>query len=356
MSKEAKNILIVGTGTIGEPLIGLLSDLREKLDLGTIYFNKRTPLLDERAKVKSLVDRGAKLVTSEIRKPKFEAMGHEVACVYEEALEKSSVIIDCTPAGNENKKLYYSKYLDTDKTFIAQGSEKGFGMPYAYGINGAAIEREDPQFIQVVSCNTHNIACLLKTVTQNITDVKEGSFVCIRRANDISQEGSFISSPQVGKHSDKSFGTHHAKDAYDLLATLYEHANIRSSAMKLNTQYMHVICFDIAIRKHATRTDIINHFKENKFVAVTHKTLANKVFSFGRDHGFYGRIYNQTVVSLPTVEVFRDNGATRVKGFCFTPQDGNSLLSSVAATLYGAHKGDASKYLELFDPYLYDEI
>jgi len=355
LSKK-KNILIVGTGTIGEPLIGLLSDLRKKLDLGSVFFNKRTPLLDEVAKVESLIRRGAKLVTSEIRKSKFEKMGHKVSCIYEEAIERSSVIIDCTPAGNENKELYYSKYEGGDKTFIAQGSEKGFGLPYAYGINGAALERENPQFIQVVSCNTHNIACLLKTVSPTLTDIKEASFVCIRRANDISQNGSFIASPQVGKHSDPIFGTHHARDAYDLLATLYEHVNIRSSAMKLNTQYMHTICFDIAIKKYATREDIINHFRDNKFVAVTHKTLANKVFSFGRDHGYYGRIYNQTVVSLPTVEVFRDSGATRVKGFCFTPQDGNSLLSSIAAALYGIHKDKAPEYLKLFDSYLYNEV
>ena len=91
-----KNVFVVGTGTIGEPLIGLLSDYKNKLGIN-VYFNKRTPLIDEVAKVESLIKRGAKLVTSPVRRPKFEKMGHKVTCTYEDALEKADVIIDCTP-------------------------------------------------------------------------------------------------------------------------------------------------------------------------------------------------------------------------------------------------------------------
>jgi len=39
MSKKQKNILIVGTGTIGEPLIGLLSDFKDKLGIN-VFFHK----------------------------------------------------------------------------------------------------------------------------------------------------------------------------------------------------------------------------------------------------------------------------------------------------------------------------
>ena len=34
-------------------------------------------------------------------------MGHKVDCIYEKALEKADVVVDCTPAGNENKKLMF---------------------------------------------------------------------------------------------------------------------------------------------------------------------------------------------------------------------------------------------------------
>ena len=46
---------VVGTGTIGEPLIGLLADDKETLGIDEITFHKRTPLLTERSKVNDLV-------------------------------------------------------------------------------------------------------------------------------------------------------------------------------------------------------------------------------------------------------------------------------------------------------------
>ena len=102
-----KNVLIIGTGTIGEPLIGLLADMRRKLGIQNVYFHKRTPLVDEIAKVESLTGRGAKLVTIAATKTAFEDLGHKVSLVYQKALGKADVVIDCTPAGNENKDLYY---------------------------------------------------------------------------------------------------------------------------------------------------------------------------------------------------------------------------------------------------------
>jgi glyceraldehyde-3-phosphate dehydrogenase (NAD(P)) len=73
-------------------------------------------------------------------------------------------------------------------------------------------------------------------------------------------------------------------------------------------------------------------------MSVTYKDSANSVFSFGRDHGHYGRILNVCVVSLPTLAV--RNGGTEIVGYCFTPQDGNSLLSSVAAATWYLHPED----------------
>ena len=56
-----KIVHVVGTGTIGEPLIGLLADNRDHFGIDEVTFHKRTPLLTERAKVNDLVSRGAVL-------------------------------------------------------------------------------------------------------------------------------------------------------------------------------------------------------------------------------------------------------------------------------------------------------
>ena len=60
-----KIVHVVGTGTIGEPLIGLLADNREHFGIDEVTFHKRTPLLTERAKVNDLVGRGAVLSVDE---------------------------------------------------------------------------------------------------------------------------------------------------------------------------------------------------------------------------------------------------------------------------------------------------
>ena len=45
-----KNIVhVVGTGTIGEPLIGFFSDFKDKWGIDEVTFHKRTPAAQDRA-------------------------------------------------------------------------------------------------------------------------------------------------------------------------------------------------------------------------------------------------------------------------------------------------------------------
>ena len=350
----SRSVLVVGTGTIGEPLIGLLARLQDDLSIEDVYFYKRTPLVDEISKVRSLCKKGAKLIVKDLHTAeKFNVLGHKVSGLFTDILPEVDSVIDCTPSGNVNKEEFYSK---TDRPlFIAQGSEKGFGVPYAYGINDEALEANKSSYIQVVSCNTHNIACLLKTLDE-VHPVIDGDFVCVRRANDISQDGSFIASPNVGGHSDTKFGTHHARDVHDLFGTVGKTHRIFSSAMKVNSQYMHTIRFSITVEGSLSGPDVIEIFRENKFIALTHKKSANKIFSFGRDHGFYGRTYNQTVLPINSLCVRNRNETTIVTGFCFTPQDGNSLLSSTVAALHGIHGLKHRDYTPVLNKLLFSEI
>ena len=54
-----KNIVhIVGTGTIGEPLIGLFVDFGARMGIDEVTFHKRTPLVSDRAKLEHLMARG----------------------------------------------------------------------------------------------------------------------------------------------------------------------------------------------------------------------------------------------------------------------------------------------------------
>jgi hypothetical protein len=46
---------------------------------------------------------------------------------------------------------------------------------------------------------------------------------------------------------------------------------------------------------------------------------------------------------------------TELVGFCFTPQDGNALLSSIAATLWYLH-GEVGERLEVLRRFVFQEV
>ena len=87
------------------------------------------------------------------------------------------------------------------------------------------------------------MACITKTLAlcDNPDNLIGGDYVCIRRANDLSQPENFIPSPQVGNHTNEKYGTHHAADAASLFSTIGMDLNLFSSAMKVNSQYMHIL-------------------------------------------------------------------------------------------------------------------
>ena len=354
--RHDKRVLVVGTGTIGEPLIGLLAHFKKDLGLDEVMFHKRTPLLPDRSKVLDLVRRGAQFVTDAERRDDFQRIGLEPTMTFEEAMEQSRVVIDCTPAGNMMKQKIYNNYIGNTDLFIAQGSEFGFGKMYARGINDHALIHGEDKFVHVVSCNTHNMSVLVNTLalSEGKDNLESGRFVCLRRANDISQDDKFLPSPEVGKHKDAQFGTHHARDAYHLFKTLGLELNLYSSAMKLNTQFMHVLHFTIRVKKPTTLESLMERFRANDRIALTYKMTANSIFSFGRDHGFYGRILNQTVI--PTETMALTDGGREIVGFCFTPQDGNAILSSVAATAWALYPDEYETRIQALKPYFFDEV
>ena len=133
---ERKIVHVVGTGTIGEPLIGILCEQKSNLGIDEVTFHKQSPLTKDAPKIKNLISKGARLSVHEERVESFKEIGLEPEFTMEEAVSRSSVVIDCTPKGfgHKNKLDYYEKYADKVKGFLAQGSENGFGKKYARGI------------------------------------------------------------------------------------------------------------------------------------------------------------------------------------------------------------------------------
>jgi glyceraldehyde-3-phosphate dehydrogenase (NAD(P)) len=107
------------------------------------------------------------------------------------------------------------------------------------------------------------------------------------------------------------------------------------------------------VKRATTLDEVLETLEANKYVALTQKTMASTIFSFGRDHGYFGRLLNQTVVSTPTLTV---KDGHEITGFCFTPQDGNSLLSSIAATAWLLDPATYEERMQFVKPYLFDEV
>jgi len=345
-----KNVLVVGTGTIGEPLIGLLAQHKEALGIDNVYFFKRTPLSDEKGKVESLIRKGSKLVSTNDALDEFEKLGFKAENV-ENSYEDCQVIIDCTPSGNDNWDNIYSK-LDSKKRFMAQGSEHGFGPFFAWGINNQQLNSNVNKYL-IASCNTHNIASIVKSFALDSNrNLLDGRFVCLRRANDVSQNESFSPSPTITKHDNQEFGTHHARDVYELFKQEGIELNLFSSAIKLPTQYMHTLWFNLAFDDSLNLSDVKSDLKNSEYLMSTEKLSSNKVFSFGRDHGYHGRLLSHGIIAIDSLHVKENN----LTGYCFTPQDGNALLSSVAASVNYFYEDSWKEKMEIFNQYLFKQI
>ena len=100
--------------------------------------------------------------------------------------------------------------------------------------------------------------------------------------------------------------------------------------------------------------ELMDKLNRNDRISITDKIDACKIFSFGRDHGHFGRILNQAVISRPTLHI-NDDG-TQITGFCFTPQDGNSLLSSVAVACWFIYPNSYETKIQCLKPYFFDEV
>ena len=98
-----KIVHVVGTGTIGEPLIGLLCDFKDQLGIDEITFHKNTPLTTDRSKVQNLIKkRGARLTTHEEKFDGFNDIGF------------NSVYLSLpvrVPSITDNQKLWFLTFI-----------------------------------------------------------------------------------------------------------------------------------------------------------------------------------------------------------------------------------------------------
>lgn len=320
-------ILVNGIGNIGTTLLNLLVDYQTVLGISAIYANKRTLMHWHLADLKILESKGVIICCHQSNSHVFASHFPNHA-IYEEIIEQIDYIFETSAnhVGN-TLKPHYQK-LTHLKGVSAQGSEKGFGIPFMTGINESKIIGQ--KFVQIVSCNTHASLATLKTFSNAaLSNLVQCDFVVVRRSEDLENHQRLVAASVVARHLDPDIGTHHAIDALDVLKTLGLNPQITSSDVTTPSQLLHTFRFNITLDKPTDLETVYQQINQNPLIATTHKFDSNKVFELGRKYSPYGRLYAQAIFVQNNIMIKHN----QIMGWAFIPQEGNTLLSTLHAFL-----------------------
>ncbi len=348
-------LLIVGSGTIGGYLARVCAELKERgtlesFGIDRVIVSKHTPRSEDRAILAQLKKRGA-LIARYGSEEMFEKMGFSSDMTIVEAMNSASVIVDCSPKdeSTSNKKNYYDK-LGTNsplKGVIVQGSATNivFTNPLIYGVNDEHIFKGIPSdkivYLKIPSCNTHALVSMMYPFRKCLV---EADFELTRRSADVSQDGTKAkTSPTVDPHDSAEHGTHQGADAAVVFRTMGLSPRIFSSAKVIPARTMHISRLKLVVSEEFERKQVLRLYQDFSLVALTEHCELDRVFSFGREYGPFGRLWNYSVISTPTLSVTSRDGGSIVRGYAFTPQDANVIASTLCAIFW------------ILDPSLYQE-
>ena len=345
------NILVNGIGNIGTTLLNVLVDYKELLGIKNLYAKKRTLNTWNIADLKMLEQRGVIICAHhEIQQPFTQAFSN--FAIYEDIKNTIDYIFETSAnkVGNVNKPHYTE--LTNLKGVSAQGSEKGFGIPFMSGMNEDKIQ--GAKFVHVVSCNTHASLSVLSTFSGNrLENLEEADFVVVRRSEDLENHQRLVSASVVARHLDPIIGTHHAIDALDLLKTIGLTPTITSSDVTTPSQLLHTFRFNLTLKQALTPEQVENLLQQSPTVAITDKFDSNKVFEFGRKYSRYGRLYAQMIVVKNNLLIHNN----KIAGWAFIPQEGNTILSTMHAYLLQTRHPDTETIMKkLRDELILTEI
>ncbi len=316
MERNKLNVLANGMGNIGTTLVNFLVHYKAELGLDKIYVAKRSVHAWNQTERDFLEKKGVVICSYSERE--------EIISV-ESIIQTIHYIFEATANGVGLQNLAHYKTLPNLIGSSAQGSEKGYGVPFMSGVNNEQVM--DAKFVNIVSCNTHGSAALLTTFCgNNLENLESADVVVVRRSEDLGNHQRLVSANVVARHLDPSIGTHHAIDVVDMFKTKNIACKLTSSDITTPSQLMHAVRFNITL-KEPLRNSVEDQIACNPFIATTSKFDSNVVFELGRRYGFNGRIYSHAILIAGNLLVTEKS----VKGWAFVPQEGNSILSTIHA-------------------------
>jgi len=208
----------------------------------------------------------------------FEKAGMSAAGTIEEMLEKSDLVVDCTPGGvgEKNKPMYEKAGVKA----IWQGGEShpiaGFSFNAACNYE-QAIGRD---LVRVVSCNTTALCRVIYPIDREL-GVKKVRAILARRAadpNDVKKGPINAIVPDPAK-----LPSHHGPDVRSVLP----HINITSAALKIPTTLMHVHTVNMEVNTDCTAEDIKNILGSQSRIFFVGQGMSStaEIIEFARDIG-----------------------------------------------------------------------
>ncbi|WP_292374308.1 type II glyceraldehyde-3-phosphate dehydrogenase [Methanosarcina sp. UBA411] len=208
----------------------------------------------------------------------FEKAGMPAAGSIEEMLEKSDLVVDCTPGGigEKNKPMYEKVGIKA----IWQGGESHTISGFSFNAESNYEQAVGRDLARVVSCNTTALCRAISTIDREL-GVNKVRVSLARRAvdpNDIKKGpvNAIVLNPV-------KLPSHHGPDVKSVLP----HINITTAATKVPTTLMHVHTVNMEVNKDCTAEDIRNIFGSQSRIRLIGQGITStaEIIEFARDIG-----------------------------------------------------------------------
>jgi glyceraldehyde-3-phosphate dehydrogenase (NAD(P)) len=264
-------IAVNGYGTIGKRVADAV---RAQEDLEVIGISKTKPNY-EAAVTHQL---GYEIYAPIENVGAFEKAGIPAAGTIEEMVEKSDLVVDCTPGGvgETNKPLYQKAGVKA----IWQGGESHPLTGFSFNAVSNYEKALGLDLVRVVSCNTTGLCRVITPIDKEL-GVKKVRVTIARRAvdpNDIKKGpiNAIVLDPV-------RLPSHHGLDVRSVLP----HINITSAALKIPTTLMHLHTVNMEVNTDCTAEDIKTIFASQSRIRFVGQGITStaEIIEVARDIG-----------------------------------------------------------------------
>lgn len=242
-------VAINGYGTIGRRVADAVI---KQHDMEIIGVTKTKPTYEARV----AIDNGLDLYSS--NKENFEKDGYPIKGTTEELLEKTDIVIDCTPDEKSRKGAehpWLKMYEKLGKKYILQGGEKHELTKLSFNAYANYEKAFGEKCARVVSCNTTGLCRALYPLKEKFEIDYVIAFLTRRAVDPYNSE----KGPVNAIEPSKKVPTHHGPDVKTIISDL----NIQTMAVKVPTTIMHTQSVVVKFKnENVKKEDVVSVWEE----------------------------------------------------------------------------------------------